>query len=219
MNERTGRWRWLPLSLLAGCRFFEPAVPGPDRWSEEIEAALAAGELPRAERVAREAVQRHAMNARVLWAHAQVEIVAGRPRVAARDLLELLVTQPEDRRRVVHGWIGDLLFGMGQYANSAVHLAQGADAEHTQRWRALAELCTELPAIGAAPGFLGRSVVLPIAPGQPPRVTVELGGNSLQLAIDTGSSWTVVAQGRTHRAGIKRVLAGGKRYQADGRMG
>jgi predicted aspartyl protease len=29
------------------------------------------------------------------------------------------------------------------------------------------------------------------------------------LAIDTGTSWTVVAQGRTHRAGIKRVLVGG----------
>ncbi len=182
--------------------------PGP--FALAAQAALAAGDLRRAESLLHEARRRtRGTDAAVhLWL-ATVAAMQWQSDVALRHLR--VVLDLPDRagwtEAEVRGEMGDLLFRVGRYGDSAAHLLAGSEGRAGDSRRARGELARLLPSLRKTPAV--EFAELPLLQGSLPRLLCAVGPLERVFVLDTGASFSTLSRSMAGELGVDPILSAG----------
>jgi hypothetical protein len=206
---RPGLAAWLACALAACApRQSEWDPAGPDDWIAAIDAAVARGDLARAESLSEDSAARFPDEPAILWTTAHVFTLMGRHEESVYLLRRIIAADDFSRLSPseVHGWLGDLLFILGHYSESVPHLERAGPSLESRRRQALMAVAAGLP---DQPKLEVPRTSLRAALGAFPKVQLGVGEATLSVVLDTGASWTVIADTRLADAGIGATFPAG----------
>jgi predicted aspartyl protease len=197
-------------AVLGSCR---GVVSGPvsprTHLAVAIESALAAGDLDQAELSLQRARAILGDTPVVLLWSATLAQMRWRDVVALEDLRQLnrLPDRGDLDRAELLGWIGDLLFRTGSYAESIPFLFAGRVGDEFDRRHALSILARDLPYNRTRPDQLAAE--LPLLEGPLPELLCTIGRLQQPFVLDTGASFTTVARSVAATLGVEPIVEGG----------
>ncbi|GAB4152215.1 MAG: hypothetical protein Fur0037_21000 [Planctomycetota bacterium] len=204
----------LCLWILSAACAAPPAPPTAAESAAAVRDALCRGHVDRAEALLQGAVERDPEDPALLAWSAAIHAMQWRDDLAAMEARRLLRGGRAADLGDLDGFLGDLLFAAGRYAESQAHLVAGARGRDRERRMALASLVVRLPA--------RRRVAGPIATerhmeGGIVEIECSVGDRIRPFGIDTGTSMTTVTRSLARELGCAEGIPAGFAVDAEGR--
>lgn len=210
----------MPIITLLGCstsRGRGRTSLEPPFFIESITDALHSGDPDLARVHLREALRRFPEKGVFLTWSALLEQMYWHEDAALQDLLRL--NRMEDyasiTREELMGRIGDLLFHMGDYAESIPYLFAGQETIEGAKRRALRQLARALPYSRSEPQELAAE--LPLIEGMLPRLLCSFGEKQRAFVLDTGATFTTVTRKLARDLQVSSVTPAGDSMDGTGR--
>lgn len=184
--------------------------------------ALRAGDVLAMENLLGSARQRFPIDRDVLLHDALLAAMRWRDDVALADLRAVarLSANSGTGDAEARGRVGEQLFAMGAWAESAGYLRDGAselvEPLTRARWRALAALAEALPANRRDPASLDVNV--PVEPAGVPELLVGLGERGGAFVLDTGATFTTLSESLARSLGVDTLHDGGEVRDGAGQL-
>jgi hypothetical protein len=211
----SARWAlglsFVVVGAAAAC-VIEPAERSPAALLVATQQALRAGDVLAMESLLARARQRFPVDRDVLLHDALLAGMRWRDDVALGDLRAVarLSGSSALADAEARGRVGEQLFAMGAWAESAGYLGAGAtdyvEPLTRARWRALAALAEVLPSTRRDP--LGLDVLVPLDPVGVPELLVGLGERGGAFVLDTGATFTTLSESLARSLDVESLQDG-----------
>jgi len=181
--------------------------------------ALRAGDVLAMESLLARARQRFPVDADVLLYDALLADMRWHDDIVLADLRAAAAAgHPQIPRAELEGRVGDKLFALGSWAESAPLLragAAGGDESARARRRAWAELADVLPAVHRDPASVQAQVEF--NPAQVPELLLGLGDRGGAFVLDTGATFTTLSESLAARLRVDAKVEAGEVRDGAGR--
>src|SRR5690606_25183930 len=181
--------------------------------------ALRAGDVLAMESLLARARQRFPVDADVLLYDALLADMRWHDDIGLADLRAAAAAgHPQIPRAELEGRVGDKLFALGSWAESAPLLragAAGGDESARARRRAWAELADVLPAVHRDPASVQAQVEF--NPAQVPELLLGLGDRGGAFVLDTGATFTTLSESLAARLRVDAKVEAGEVRDGAGR--